>query len=71
MGGGGVALYVRNTLKVKILGKSNTTQTDDCDIPQSQPEYLICSVQWGNPGFVVVYRPRHVGLYANGLDEHL
>ena len=34
----------------------------------------MCSVQQGNssPVFVaVVYRPPHVGLYANDLDEHL
>ena len=28
VGVGGVALYVRNTLKVKILEKSNTTKSD-------------------------------------------
>ena len=74
VGGGGVALYIRNTLKVKILKKSNTTQTDDCNELQPQPEYLMCSVQQGNsfPVFVaVVCRPPHVGLYTNGLDEHL
>ena len=40
----------------------------------NEPEYLMCSVQQGNssPVFVaVVYRPPHVGLYANKLDEHL
>ena len=70
LGGGGVALYVRNTLKVKILVKSNTTFSGDCN----KPEYLMCSVQRGNssPVFVaVVYRPPHVGFYANKLDEHL
>ena len=70
VGGGGVALYVRNTLKVKLLEKSNTTTTGDCN----EPEYLMCSVQQGNssPVFVaVVYRPPHVGLYANSLDEPL
>ena len=69
-----VALYVRNTLEVKILGKSNTTKTDECNEPEPQPEYLMCSVQQGNysPVFVdVVYRPPHVGLYANGPNEHL
>ena len=74
VGGGGVALYVRNTLKVKILEKSNTTETDECNAPQPQPEYLTCSVKQGDssPVFVaVVYRPPHAGLYANGLDEHL
>ena len=74
VGGGGVALYVRNTLKVKILEKSNTTKMDECEEPEPQPEYLMCSVQQGNssPVFVaVVYRPPHVGLYANDLDEHL
>ena len=68
--GGGVALYVRSTLKVKILVTSNTTFSGDCN----QPEYLMCAVQQGNssPVFVaVVYRPPHVGLYANKLDEHL
>ena len=73
-GGGGAALYVRNTHKVKILEKSNTTKTDECNEPEPQPEYLMCSVQQGNsfPVFVAVaYRPPHVGLYANGLDEHL
>ena len=71
VGGGGVALYVRNTLKVKILEKSNTTKIDECEEPKPQPEYLMCSVQQGNsaPVFVaVVYRPPHVGLYANDLD---
>ena len=72
MGGGGVALYVRNTLKVKILEKSNTTKIDECEEPKPQPEYLMCSVQQGNSSPVlvaVVYRPPHVGLYANDLDE--
>ena len=74
VGGGGVALYVRNTLKVKILEKSNTTKTDEFNEPEPQPEYLMCSVQQSNssPVFVaVVYRPPHVGLYAHGLDDHL
>ena len=42
--GGGVALYLRNTLKVKILEISNTIQTDECDKPLPQPEYLMFSV---------------------------
>ena len=44
VGGDGVALYVRNTLKVKILKKSNTTGPDESAEPQPQPEYLMCSV---------------------------
>ena len=74
IGGGGLALYVRNPLKVKILGKSNTTKTDECHEPEPQPQNLMCSVQQVNfsPVFVVVvHRPFHVGLYANGLDKHL
>ena len=70
VGGGGVALYARSTLKVKILEKSNTTGPGEC----KEPEYLMCSVQQGSssPVFVaVVYRPPHVGLYTNKLDEHL
>ena len=67
VGGGGVALYVRNTLKVKIFEKSNTTQTDECDELISQPECLMCSVQRddSSPVFVAV------GFYTNGLNEHL
>ena len=30
VGGGEVALYARSTLKVKILGKSNTTGSGEC-----------------------------------------
>ena len=73
-GGVGIALYVRNTLDEKIAEKSNTTKTDKCNEPQPQPEYLIHSVQQCNSFHVLaamVYRPRHVGLYANGLNEHL
>ena len=63
-------MYARSSLKVKILEKSNTTGTGEC----KEPEYLMCSVQQGDssPVFVaVVYRPPHVGLYTNKLDEHL
>ena len=66
----GVAIYVRNTLKVKILEKSNSTKTGD----YNEPEYLMCSVQQGNsyPVLVAVaYRSPYVGLYPNGLYEHL
>ena len=38
--GGEVAHHMRNTLKVKILEKSKTTKTGDCN----EPEYLMCSV---------------------------
>ena len=70
VGGGGVALYVRNTLKVKILEKSNTTFSGDCN----ELEYLMSSVQQGSftPVFVaVVYRSPHVGFYSNKFDDHL
>lgn len=54
--GGGVILYIRNTLKAKILAQSNTEGPGK----PLKPEYLICKV-WGNktpPILVcVVYRP--------------
>ena len=55
---------------MKILEKSDTTKIGDCN----EPEYLMCSVQWGNsfPIFVaVVYRSPHIGLYANDHNEFL
>ena len=70
LGGCGVPLRVRNTLKLKILEKSNTTKTSN----NNQPEYLICSVQWVDSSLIfvtMVYRSLHLGLYTNGLDEHL
>ena len=54
----------------KNIRKINATKTGDCN----EPEYLMCSVQRGHssPLFVaVLYRSPHVGLYANGFDEHL
>ena len=72
---GGVALYARSTLKVKILAKSNTKKSNTTGPGEcKEPEYLMCSVQQSSssPVFVaVVYRPPHVGLYTNKLDEHL
>ena len=68
--GGLIALCVRITLEVKILKRSNTTHTGDCN----EPEYLMCSIKKGTsfPVFVaVVYRSPNVGLYANDPDEHL
>ena len=68
VGVGGVALYAHSTLKVKILEKSNTTGPGEC----KEPEYLMCLVQQGSSSLVfvaVVYRPPHVGLYTNKLDE--
>ena len=59
---------------MKILEKSNSTITDECNEPEPQPEYLMCSVQQGksSPLFVaVLYRPPHVDLHTNGLDEYL
>ena len=47
--GGRVALNVWNTLKVKILEKSNTTKMDECNEPEPQPEYLMCSVNKVTP----------------------
>ena len=70
VGGSEVALYVRNTLKVKIPENSETTETGDCN----DLEYYMCSVQWGNSSAVfvaVLYKSPHVGLYVNDLYEHL
>ena len=33
-GGGGVALYMRDTLKVKLLAKSDTTRTGKPEVPE-------------------------------------
>ena len=68
--GGGVALYVRDTFTVKILEQSTT------NVPgrPMEPEYIICSVQQSDSPPVmaaVIYRPPHVGFFANKLDEHL
>lgn len=56
--GGGVALYVHNSLKAAIISKSDTT-SQHC---QQIPEYVICSVQQGkSPPLLVavIYRPSH------------
>ena len=58
--GGGQVFYVHNSLKAKILSRSNTT------IPTGRPkipEYMICSVQQGRDPAVlvaVIYRPPHI-----------
>ena len=72
--GGGVALYVHNTLKAEVLAISNTTTAAPVGTPD-KPEYLICSVQQRNdtPILVaVVYRPPHVAfLKDSDLVEKL
>ena len=44
-GGGGVALYVRDTLKVKILANSSTTRPGKPEVPK----YLACR-EWEGDG---------------------
>ena len=53
--GGGVAIYVREELKTKILATS--------DGEMGQPEYLICEITFGSDRilFACVYRPQHIG----------
>ena len=54
--GGGLILYVRNSLRAKVLARSNTTALGKPLIP----EYLMCSI-WGDnlpPILIcVIYRP--------------
>ena len=66
LAGGGVALYISNSLKAKILHASPTTRRDK----PGKPEYLFCSVWEGNCSpllVVVVYRPPDVPLRS---DRH-
>ena len=66
MRGGGVALYIHNTLSVKILSTSNTVWTGQ----PGYPEYLFCEVTpcTGNPIFIaVVYRLPKAPFYS-GTD---
>jgi len=53
--GGGVAIYVREDLKSKILATS--------DGERGKPEYIICEITFGTDRilFACVYRPPHVG----------
>ena len=58
-GGGGVAIYVRDTLKVKILSKSEPTSPGKPEVL----EYLACQVWQGDgPPVLVflVYRPPNI-----------
>ena len=58
--GGGVALYVHNSLKAEVLVSSCTSIREGTP---GVPEYLLCSVQEGRaaPIFVaVIYRPPHI-----------
>ena len=50
-GGGGVALYVRDTLKVELLANSNTTRPGKPEIP----EYLACRVWQGDGPPILVF----------------
>ena len=57
--GGGVALYVHNTLEAEVLATSNTNT-----------EYLICSVQQGRAASIlvaVIYRPPQIS-FIQGTD---
>lgn len=57
--GGGIALYISNSLKAKVLHSSPTTKKGK----PGRPEYLFCSVWEGNCSpilVVVVYRPPDV-----------
>ena len=66
LAGGGIALYIYNSLKAKILHTSPTTLSG---IP-GKPEYLFCLVWEGNRSLllvVVVYRPADVPLRS---DRH-
>ena len=62
-GEGGIALYVRNTLEVKILAKSDTTWTGKPEVP----EYLACRV-WQGDGppilLFLIYRPPTVPFFS-------
>jgi hypothetical protein len=66
-GGGGVALYVRDTFKVKLLASSNTAMPGKPMVP----EYLMCRVwqEGAPPIFVaVIYRPnKTIPFNANSL----
>ena len=58
--GGGLVLYVHNSLKARIVSTSNTTIPTDRPMV---PEFLICSVQQGrDPPILVavIYRPLHI-----------
>ena len=62
--GGGVILYVRNTLRATVLARSNT----EVKGKPLQVEYIICRV-WGNgfPPILVclIYRPPKISFTAN------
>ncbi|OXU31577.1 hypothetical protein TSAR_005098 [Trichomalopsis sarcophagae] len=62
--GGGVALFVRNGLKINKLASSGTLGTGKPRIP----EYLFCSVQRGDSPPVllrVIYRPLKIPMQKN------
>ena len=64
LAGGGIALYISNSLKAKILHTSPTTRRGK----PGKPEYLFCSVWEGNRSpllVVVVYRPPDVPLRSD------
>ena len=62
--GGGLILYVHNTLRATIFAKSNT----EMDGKPLQAEYLMCRI-WGTgipPVFVcLIYRPPKISYTAN------
>ena len=67
--GGGLVLYVHNTLKAEVLASSNTTIDTNTGKPNI-PEYLVCSVQEGDAAPIhvaVIYRPPHVP-WTKGTD---
>ena len=61
-GGGGIVLYVRDTLKVKILAKSDTAKAGKPEVP----EYLACRVWQGDGPPILaflIYRPPKVPFF--------
>lgn len=61
--GGGVAIYVHNKLKARILSKSSGEK--------GKPEYVIIEVKSGNDKILVscLYRPPKIGFLQTFLDE--